>query len=157
MGRGFKSHAGVMLLASTIMLPFAPAEADLYSCIGPDGSILMQEYGGSGCTRWQSGARQEGARPLMQRGAPIEIISMRCEFERGYVHARGEIRNVSDRIFHFPKIVVTYRDRGGRLVASTFTYGEILPLGPGQRSPFDASVRQTPEIVSCEVVVQPGG
>jgi len=55
----------------------------------------------------------------------------------GYYHVIGEVKNTGDTATRFNKIIGTFYDSGGEVVATSFTFSSIDVLASGQKSPFD--------------------
>jgi len=59
-------------------------------------------------------------------------------FDRlGYYHVIGEVQNKGDGALRFVKIIATFYDSAGTVVATSFTFTMIEILHAGQKSPFD--------------------
>ena len=80
----------------------------------------------------------------------LEMLSWRCDEERRYIIARGEVKNISAEPLSLTA-VVTYRDSAGKLVKHDRAMIEFNPLKSGQSSPFEVVSPSSPEIVACEL------
>jgi hypothetical protein len=68
------------------------------------------------------------------------IISSVNSKSDSYYKVTGEVQNNTNNVINFPKIVATFYDVNGVIVATDFTYASITPLQVGQKSPFEISV-----------------
>jgi hypothetical protein len=57
--------------------------------------------------------------------------------ELGYYHVVGEVKNTGDMWLQYVRIVGTLKDQNGAVVDSSFTYTQLLLLGPSKVSGFD--------------------
>lgn len=86
-----------------------------------------------------------------QEPPPLELLSWHCEKEYGYVHVRGEVRNVSPRKLENVVAVGEFRTKDGELVKSEDALLEYNPILPMQTSPFSAGGTDNPGIKHCGV------
>ena len=64
----------------------------------------------------------------------------------GIYHLVGEVKNNSGGTISFVKIIATFYDSSGKVVASEFTYTEIETLRNGEKSPFEISTMDQSQI-----------
>jgi len=88
---------------------------------------------------------------VTQEPPPLELVSWRCEKEYGFIHVRGEVRNVSPRKLENVAAVGEFRTKDGELVKSEVALLEYNPIMPMQTSPFSAGGTDNPSIKRCGV------
>jgi len=68
----------------------------------------------------------------------------------GWMHIVGEIKNIGTVTATFVKVVATYYNATGNVVAVAFTYSDPKDLAPNQKAPFDIllSAGRTPYVAS---------
>ena len=54
----------------------------------------------------------------------------------GYPHVVGELQNIGLQNTELNKVVATFFDMDGKVVGASLTFSEVLPLKPGESSPF---------------------
>jgi hypothetical protein len=69
-----------------------------------------------------------------------EVVALMCSpvhVERVSVHVKGEVRNDTGRILDHVSVLGNFRDASGKFVSMGENIVRLLPLLPGQASPFD--------------------
>jgi len=94
----------------------------------------------------------------VQAAAQISIIENHTSFldSLGYFHVVGEVKNTGDVHTQFNKIIGTFYDSGGEVVATQLTFTIISVLAPGQKSPFDLllfDIAQSAKVSSYKLFV----
>lgn len=69
----------------------------------------------------------------------VDIVSHRSRISSGYYEVVGEVQNNTDRKVTYVKIIATFYDSNGQVLATGSSYAEIKDLEPGQKSPFEVS------------------
>lgn len=106
------------LAALFMLLTVGPLWAEFYSCQQPNGTILLQDHPGLGCVRHEVPSPSTGAPPRTEtptfppsskdpdpKTPLVRIESVRCLYDYGWVRVRGELRNTSDQMLRFLKVV----------------------------------------------------
>lgn len=154
----------VMLLLLFWMVPTWAAEF-YYSCQQPNGTMLLQDHPGPGCTRYEMAppresepSRSGAPAPPTQSDEPnpkaplVQIESLRCLYDYGWVRVRGELRNTSDQVLRFLKVVAILRDKNGGLLRSNGSYAQVDLIRPGESSPYDITIHYIGFFHTCEVM-----
>ena len=89
--------------------------------------------------------------PATPEPPPLEVLSWRCDNEHGYIHVRGEVRNVSSRKLENVVAVGEFRTKDGELVKTGEALLDYNPIMPGQKSPFSAGGTDNPSIKNCQI------
>ena len=68
----------------------------------------------------------------------LEILSNSSYVDAvGYMHVVGEIKNIADGDATYVKVIATFYNSTGHVVATDFTYSDPSNLSPGQKAPFE--------------------
>jgi hypothetical protein len=82
----------------------------------------------------------------------LEIVSLRCSKEGGYVRVNGEVRNISSEPLENVEVVASFSSADGTLVKSGSALIDFNPLLPGQSSAFEARAEDDPEVSNCNYI-----
>jgi hypothetical protein len=82
----------------------------------------------------------------------LEIVSLRCSKEGGYVRVNGEVRNISSESLEDVEVVASFSSADGTLVKSGSALIDFNPLLPGQSSAFEARAEDDPEVSNCNYI-----
>jgi hypothetical protein len=82
---------------------------------------------------------------------PLELQSWRCGTEHGFIHVRGEVKNVSSTKLENVMVIGTFYTESGDFVKSESALIDYNPLLPGQLSAFGALGTENPAIVDCKI------
>tara|TARA_R110000782_G_scaffold191199_4_gene281045 strand:- start:39 stop:605 length:567 start_codon:yes stop_codon:yes gene_type:complete len=82
---------------------------------------------------------------------PLELQSWRCGTEHGYIHVRGEVKNVSTRKLENVMVVGMFYTKSGDFVKSESALIDYNPILPGQSSPFESMGTGNPAITNCKI------
>ena len=68
----------------------------------------------------------------------LEILSNSSYIdEAGYMHVVGEIKNIETGAATYVKVMATFYNSTGNVVATAFTYSDPSDIDPGQTAPFE--------------------
>lgn len=95
--------------------------------------------------------RPQPGRAVETEGPLLELLSWRCDKAHGFVHVKGEVKNISGRKLEHVVAVGSFRTASGELVKSEDALIDYSPILPAQTSPFSAGGTDNPEISRCEV------
>lgn len=84
--------------------------------------------------------------PVLQVYEPRVVRSTDIHFA-----LKGEVMNISDSAINAVRVLATFYDSSGNIVDTDSVYVEILPLMPGQKSPYDMIVDYNSAIVRHEL------
>lgn len=82
----------------------------------------------------------------------LKVLSWNCGNDgHGYMHLRGEVKNISSSKIDNVMAVVVLRTADGDLVKSDTALLEYNPIMPGQTSPFHVISTHNPAIDKCSL------
>jgi hypothetical protein len=81
----------------------------------------------------------------------LTVPSWSCVIERGGIHVRGEVKNISNAPIEKVEVVGTFRTADATFVKTAEALIEYQPLLSGQTSPFDALDYDNPAILKAEI------
>jgi len=87
----------------------------------------------------------------------LEILSNSSYIDSiGWMHVVGEIKNIETGTANYVKVIATYYDEAGNVVAAAFTYSDPSDIEPGQKAPFEIllSDERTPYVVSYKLTAE---
>lgn len=90
-------------------------------------------------------ARSEPATP------PLQLQSWSCGTEHGYIHVRGEVKNVSSGKIDNVTVVGKFYTKSGDFVKSESALIDYNPILPGQSSSFETLGTENPAITDCKI------
>lgn len=68
----------------------------------------------------------------------LEILSHSSYIDSiGWMHVVGEIKNIGTETANYVKVIATFYDEAGKVVAAEFTFSDPSDIEPGQKAPFE--------------------
>lgn len=78
----------------------------------------------------------------------LEILSNSSYIdEAGYMHVVGEIKNIEIGTATYVKVMATFYNSTGNVVATAFTYSDPSDIDPGQKAPFEVLLIYTNRVL----------
>jgi len=77
----------------------------------------------------------------------LEILSNSSYIDEvGYMHVVGEIKNIATGRATYVKVIATFYNLTGHVIATAFTYSDPSDLDPGQKAPFEILLLHTDRV-----------
>lgn len=87
----------------------------------------------------------------------LEILSHSSYTDSiGWMHVVGEIKNIGSGTANYVKVIATFYDETGKVVAAEFAYSNPSDIEPGQKAPFEIllSDERAPYVASYELTAE---
>ncbi len=94
---------------------------------------------------------QEAEKSRLRRGGDLELLDWNWSSSHGYVTAKGQVENISDKSLRNVEAVVTFDDKDGGFITSSSALIEFNPILPGQTSPFSVTETHNPAMKKASI------